>query len=78
MVSDTQPEGQLKVTGITAGDGSVTFKSLKPGRYDFYVTRFDYDERDFTVTVRGGGTASVTVTLTKAAGASLSRAAPQA
>jgi hypothetical protein len=71
VVSDAQPEGQLKVTGITGGDGAVTYGSLKPGRYGFQVTRFDYEQRDFSVTVAGGVTASVTVTLTKVAGAAL-------
>ncbi len=65
VVSDTQPEGQLKVTGLTDAGGAVSFNGLKPGSYEFYVSRFDYDQKDFSVTVRGDTTGSVTVVLSK-------------
>jgi uncharacterized membrane protein len=66
VVSDEQPEGQLKVTGITKDDGSVTYNDIKAGKYEFYVSRFDYENKDFSVTVIAGKTTDITVTLTRA------------
>ncbi len=67
VVSDAQPAGQLKVTGITGVDGAVTYGGLKPGDYEFYVSRFDYEQKSFGVAVQASGTASITVTLAKSA-----------
>ncbi len=67
VVSGAQPAGQLKVTGITGDDGVVTYSGLKPGDYEFYVSRFDYEQKNFGVAVPTSGTASVTVTLAKSA-----------
>lgn len=65
VVSNIQPGAQLKVTGITGADGVATFAGLRPGSYEFYVSRFDYDQKEFTVAVRGALTTDITVTLTK-------------
>ncbi len=51
VISNTQPEGQLKVTGSTQTDGTVTYNNIKAGDYEFYVSRFDYEQKEFTVTV---------------------------
>ncbi len=67
VVSDTQPAGQLKVTGITSPDGVATYAGLKPGTYEFYVSRFDYDQKSFTVVVPGDTTTNITVTLSRTA-----------
>ena len=65
VVSDTQPEGQVKVTGMTDTGGAVSFTGLKPGTYEFYVSHFDYDQNGFSLTVRGDATSSMTVVLSK-------------
>jgi hypothetical protein len=65
VVSNTQPEGQLKVTGGTDGEGSVTFDGIAAGEYEFYVSRFDYENQVFKVTVKAKHTAEVTITLKK-------------
>ncbi len=51
VVSNSQPEAQLKVTGITAKDGAVTFNDIKAGQYEFYVSGTDFEQADFTVVV---------------------------
>ena len=63
VVSYTQPEGQLKVTGITGDDGKVVFTDIKAGNYEFYVSRFDYIQHDFNVTLESGYTKEITITL---------------
>jgi uncharacterized lipoprotein NlpE involved in copper resistance len=65
VISNTQPEGQLKVTGITQTDGTVMYNNIKAGAYEFYVSRFDYEQKEFTVTVVAGRTTEVTITLVK-------------
>ena len=63
VVSNEQPEGQLKVTGLTNNNGTAVFKKIAAGEYKFYISRFDYVEKDFTVIVTGGTTTSLTFTL---------------
>jgi hypothetical protein len=63
VVSNTQPEGQLKVTGLTNNDGKVIFNNIVAGEYDFYISRFDYLQKDFSVKVVGGKTTKLTFTL---------------
>jgi hypothetical protein len=63
VVSNMQPDGQLIVTGITNSEGRVFFKDIKPGNYEFYVSRFDYVQKEFNVTVKAGETTSITVVL---------------
>jgi hypothetical protein len=58
VVSEEQPDGQMKVTGITNGDGIVTFYDIKAGNYRFYLSRFDYTQTDLTTSVASGQTAS--------------------
>jgi hypothetical protein len=61
VVSNTQPEGQLKVTGITGDNGTVTFNSIKEGEYEFYVSRFDYVQQEFAVAIKPGQTPETTI-----------------
>ena len=63
VISNTQPEGQLKVTGVTQSDGTVTYNDIKAGDYEFYVSRFDYEQKEFSITVKSEQTTDVTVTL---------------
>jgi hypothetical protein len=63
VVSQEQPDGQLKVTGLTDSDGTVTFNGIKPGKYSFYIGRYDYIQTDFTVTLNGGQTTRTTINL---------------
>jgi hypothetical protein len=51
VVSEEQPEGQLKVTGITGDTGIVAFKDLVFGEYKFYISRFDYLPVEVLLTV---------------------------
>ncbi len=67
VVSNEQPEGQLKVTGLTGDDGSATFAGIKPGDYQFTISRFDYEPKDVSYKVVAGHM-EVNVTLAKASG----------
>ena len=68
VVSTSQPEGQLKVTGITVDSGLVTFTGIKTGRYTFSVSRFDYQPKEVSIDVRAGRPQALTVTLVKTSG----------
>jgi hypothetical protein len=61
VISEEQPEGQLKVTGGTGENGTVIYNGIKTGNYRFYVSRFDYVQTSLTVTVIGGQTTSAEV-----------------
>jgi hypothetical protein len=64
VVSEQQPEGQLKVDGITEQEkGRVIFNGIKAGAYQFQVSRYGFAPDTFEVNVRGGQTTSVTVKL---------------
>ena len=63
VVSDNQPDGQLKVTGLTHADGTVWFQNIKAGNYDFYISRFDYNQTQFSVTINPGQTTEMPVYL---------------
>lgn len=65
VVSETQPDGQLKLTGLSDQDGLVTFMDVKPGNYRFYVNHNDYLQTELAVSVTGGETSPATVTLVK-------------
>ena len=62
VVSNTQPDGQLKVTGITSGDGTVTYNDIKPGKYEFYISS-QYPQKEFEVTIVARKTTNITITL---------------
>jgi hypothetical protein len=51
VVSEEEPGGQLKVTGLTDGNGLVIFKGIRSGDYQFYVSRYDYAQKIFSVSV---------------------------
>ena len=63
VVSDRQPDGQLKVTGLTDMNGMVLFQNIESGQYDFYISRFDYNQTQMDTTVRPGQTTEVPVYL---------------
>lgn len=63
VVSNSQPDGQLKVSGITDIDGMVKYDLVKAGTYEFYISRPDYEQTTFNVTVASGGTTDVTMML---------------
>ncbi len=64
VISNTQPEGQLKVTGSTDSNGIVLYKDIKAGEYDFYVNRFNYIQKNnIKIFVAGGKTTTITVNL---------------
>jgi hypothetical protein len=70
IVSNVQPEGQLKITGITTQDNSgLTFDNLKPGGYVFYISKADYQEMNLTINVVAGQTPNMTVSIGKIPGA---------
>lgn len=63
VISDTQPEGQLKVTGITNNDGRVIYNDILAGEYEFYISRFDYLQKNFRVNIIAGKTTNLTFKL---------------
>jgi hypothetical protein len=66
VVSEEQPAGQLKVTGLTDGSGDVTFNDIKAGTYRFYFSHADFTQAEQAVTVTGGQTATITVSMAEA------------
>jgi len=70
IMSEEQPTGQLKVTGITTGDASgVTFSNLLPGQYVFQFSRADYQAMSLAINVVAGQTPGTTISLAKLPGA---------
>ncbi len=59
VVSSKQPDGQLKLSGLTDNQGKVTFDDIKQGGYEFTVSLADYVQMDIRVTVTGGRTTNV-------------------
>ncbi len=66
VMSVSQPEGQIKLTGVTnQGSNKVFFGDIKPGSYQIQVTRIDYDPGYITALVTSGQTSTVKVVLNK-------------
>ena len=64
VVSEEQPEGQLKIDGLTSEEaGGVVFNGIKPGKYQLQISRYGFAPEIIEVTVKGGRTESVTVKL---------------
>ena len=63
VISNSQPGGQLKVTGLTDQNGNVLFQNIKTGEYDFYISRFDYNQTQMDTSVHTGQTTEVPVYL---------------
>ena len=61
VVSESQPDGQLKVTGITTDDGIVTFDDSKVGTYRFYVSAAGFIRQEFEAILTAGHTAGIIV-----------------
>ena len=51
IVSYSQPNEQLKITGLTGSDGIVTFAAIKTGQYTFTINHADYVQQELIVTV---------------------------
>ena len=64
VVSNSQPDGQLKVTGGTDVNGIVTFNNIAAGEYQFYISRFDYFPTEVALTVIAGQTQTIIINLT--------------
>jgi len=63
VVSESQPDGQLKVTGITGLNGTVIFNNIAAGEYRFYISRFDYFPTEAALTVIAGQTRVIDINL---------------
>ncbi|XUX00237.1 MAG: carboxypeptidase-like regulatory domain-containing protein [Dehalogenimonas sp.] len=51
VVSQSQPGGQLKLTGLTDSNGNVTFADIKVGAYKFCISRFDYEQAEVSIII---------------------------
>lgn len=63
VVSNTQPNGQLKLTGLTGADGTDVFNNVKSGDYQFYISRFNYYQTEIAASVTIGQITNVQVRL---------------
>lgn len=54
VVSRSQPEAQLKVTGLSGSDGFVTFTGIKTGQYEFTISCAGYVQKEYFVDVASG------------------------
>jgi hypothetical protein len=63
VVSNEQPEGQLKLSGLTDAKGTIIFKNIKPGEYEFYISRFDYNQIQISITLTVGQITNLPVEL---------------
>jgi hypothetical protein len=63
VVSNTQPNGQLKLTGLTGADGTDVFNNVKSGDYQFYINRFNYYQTEISTSVTMGQITNVQVRL---------------
>ena len=66
VVSQVQPEGQLKVDGLTKSDGLVTFTGIKAGEYEFAVSQPDSTPKVAAVNLLAGQPVSISISLEKA------------
>jgi hypothetical protein len=64
VVSEEEPEGQLKVTGITGDTGIITFDNISVGEYKFYISRFDYLPVEVLLTVKKDQPNNINIKLT--------------
>lgn len=67
VVSNSQPDGQSKVTGITQVEGTVTFVGIKTGDYTFSISHANYFPTELALTVTGPDTRS-TIKMTRVPG----------
>ncbi len=64
VLSESQPVGQLKISGLTDNDGNVTFNNIRTGDYTIYVNRFDYNQVEIAITITSNNN-NLTVNMTK-------------
>jgi hypothetical protein len=66
VVSQKQPEGQLKVTGISTQDPEgMTVNDLTPGDYVFQMSKADYQGLELTINIVAGQVYNMDTTLNK-------------
>jgi hypothetical protein len=65
VVSQTQPDSQLKVDGLTDKDGLVTFTGIKAGNYEFIVSHADSKPTVAAINLAAGQPIAVTINLEK-------------
>ena len=66
VVSLSQPEGQLKLTGITTQESNkITFKDIKAGGYQIQISAADYVSQIIDVAVEDGRVFAAKVFLNK-------------
>lgn len=63
VVSQSQPDGQLNVNGITTDNGITTFSGIKAGNYQFLITLTGYSPTVFNISVVPDVTVAVTINL---------------
>jgi hypothetical protein len=63
VVSNVQPPGQLKITGLTDDKGEVLFAGVTTGEYEFVVSRFSFLQTEVALAATRQATI-VTVNLT--------------
>ena len=63
VISETQPDGELKLTGITDNTGTVIFNDVNSGNYRFYISRFEYETQTVDVIAVKGQTKMVNIML---------------
>ncbi len=54
VTSESQPEGQEKLNGLTGSDGVVLFEGLKPGDYAISISKENYSGTVVTINVIAG------------------------
>jgi hypothetical protein len=67
VASQLQPAGQVKIDGTTTQDGSVTFTGIKPGKYEFLVSKAASSPAVASVDLAAGQPISIRLALEKAA-----------
>ena len=63
VVSEEQPAGQLKVSGLSDAAGKVAFSNVRAGEYTFLVSRFDYEPKRVAAVIMDSRTSIITVNL---------------
>ncbi len=66
VVSQSQPEGQLSVNGITTENGMTTFSGIKAGNYQLLISLAGYSPTVVNISVVPDVTIAITVNISKA------------
>ncbi|MCL2443187.1 MAG: PEGA domain-containing protein, partial [Treponema sp.] len=72
LVIRTNPAGvKVYIDGIERGETPVVFDNMLPGEYIVWLTRDDYESRNFNITLRDNSRLTVSVEMTRALGEAL-------